>query len=225
VGNETFVQRYDEKFPLTRIVIANDPVPQALRRVFGGYRHFGREIVWNVPDVLKNYMPHDMPVYLDMALRKYYLTRRQALDEGVIPALEPVPGRARLYVAPVKNSLTKLLQGEFAIMREGLLDTLDTLAPGYILDTGTAYDATTMQKAAAAGCDFLVVPEIEAHKLPNEGGSYYVSLIQTVYRVGDGNAVSVGSYGSNTNVLTPLLALMHGARSMYHDSASWINVK
>ena len=225
VGNEAFVQRFDGKFPFTRIVVAGDPVPQALRRVFGGYRQFGREIVWNVPDILKKYMSHEMPVYLDMAIRNFYAVRRQALEAGVISMPEPIPGRPRLYIAPVKNSLPKVLQGEFALMREGLLENLEDLAPGYVLDPGAAYDATTLQKAAAAGCDLAVVSEIEAHKLQDSEDAYYVSLIQTVYRSGDGVAVTTGSYGSNTKVLTPLLALMHDAGRMQDDIAVWVNPK
>ncbi len=44
VGNEEFVKKYDGKINLTRIVVEGDPVPYALRKVFGGYRHIGREV-------------------------------------------------------------------------------------------------------------------------------------------------------------------------------------
>ena len=124
VGNEAFAQLFDNKMPLTRIVVAGDPVPQALRKVFGGYRHFGREIVWPLPETLKNYIPHEMPVYMDIALKRYYPVRRRAVTEGIISASAPIPGKPRLYVAPIKNSLPKALQEEFAFMREGLLEKI-----------------------------------------------------------------------------------------------------
>ena len=225
VGNEAFVQQYDNKFPLTRIIVSGDPIPQALRRVYGGYRHFGKEIVWTVPDALKPYIPHDIPVYLDIAVKKYYPVRRQAMDEGLIPVAEPIAGKPRLYVAPIKNSLPKELQGEFTFMREGLLEQYGDILPGFVLDPGKSFDETTMKKAASAGCDLLAVPEIEAHKLQNDGSTYYVSLNQTVYRVTDGTVVGVGNYGSNTKVLTPMLAFLHDAGTMGDDSAAWIKEK
>jgi hypothetical protein len=226
VGNDQFVQKYENKIPLTRIVVEGDPIPVALRRVFGGYRPLGGEIVWPVPDALKSYTQHDISVYLDIALTKYYPLKRQAINEGISPAPEPIPGRPRLYVAPIKNSLPKELKEEFVTMREGLLSQYDDILPGYILDTGTEYDeTTTLKKAAAAGCDLLAVAEIQALRVQNEDNTYFVSLIQTVYRVEDGNIVSLENFGSSTKILTPMVALVLDARSMRADSAAWINAK
>lgn len=224
VGNEAFVQLFDEKVPLTRIVVAGDPVPQALRRVYGGYRHLGKEVVWPVPKALKGYIPHEMPVYMDIALRTYYQARRQAINEGLLPVSEPIPGKPRLYVAPIKNSMPPELQSEFSTMKEGLMDEYDSILPGFIMDPGVASDSIPLLKAAEAGCDLLVVAEIQAMKIKNED-NYYISLSQTVYRVQDGKVASVGTFGSNTKVLTPILALINGARSMSSDSARWVESK
>ena len=101
----------------------------------------------------------------------------------------------------------------------------EDILPGFILDPGASYDETTMKKAAEAECELLAVPEFQAYKLQNEGNTYYVSLIHTVYRVTDGTVLSVGNYGSNTKVLTPMLALIHGANQMAADSESWANPK
>jgi hypothetical protein len=225
VGNDLFVQKYENKIPLTRIVVEGDPIPITLRRVFGGYRPLGGEIVWPVPDALKSYTEHDISVYLDIALTKYYPLRRQAINEGIIPAAEPIPGRPRLYVAPIKNSLPKELQEEFMTMREGLLSQYDDISPGYILDPATEYDETTLKKAAEAGCGLLAVAEIQALRMPKEDNTYFVSLIQTVYRVEDGEIVSLENFGSSTKILTPMVALVLDARSMRADSAAWINAK
>ena len=224
VGNEAFVQLNEGKFSLTRIVVAGDPVPQALRRVYGGYRHFGKEIVWPVPEALKSYTPHDMPVYLDIAMKKYQTARRQAIKEGLLPASEPIPGKPRMYVAPIKNSLPQELQGEFVSMKQCLLDEYEDIAPGFVLDPGPASDAIPLYKAANAECDLLVIAEIQAEKLQN-GNDYVVSLVQTVYWVKDGSVASVGNYGSRTKVLTPMLALLGDAKKMSADSAIWANAK
>jgi len=225
VGNEAFVQRYDGKFPLTRIVVEGDPVPLALRKVFGGYRHFGTVFEYPASYTVKGYFQHDMTVYLDVALKRYFSIRRKALDEGVLPLATPLPDKPRLYVAPIKNSLPAALQEEFTFMKEGLLEKYEAILPGFVLDPGKTYDETTMQKAAAAGCELLVVPEIHAEKVRQEENTYYVSLLQSVYRVKDGTLLNLGSYGSGTKVLTPLEALLHDSGEMKAESSEWINNK
>ena len=225
VGNEAFVQRYDGKFPLTRIEVQGDPVPMALRKVFGGFRHFGTVIDWPASQALQGYFKHNMTVYLDLALKKYYTARRKALAEGVLPVVKPIPGKPRLYVAAPKNSLPEALQEEFVFMREALLEKYEQLLPGFVLDAGPSYDGTTLEKAAAAGCDLLAVPEIQAVKLKNEDNAYYVTLVHAVYRVSDRQAVSLNTYGSSTKVLTPLEALLHGSSAMIAESAAWVNGK
>ena len=225
VGNDIFVQKYESRIPLTRIVVAGDWVPVALRRVFGGYRSLGGAIVWPVPDELKSYEQHDISVYLDIALNKYYPLRRQAINEGIVPLTEPIQGKPRLCVAPIKNSLPKALQDEFIAMREGLLRQYEDILPGYILIPGDEYNTETMKNAAAGGCDLLAVSEIEATLMQKEGNTYFVSLIQTVYRVEDGTVVSMENFGSNTKVLTPTVALILDVRSMRDGSAAWTAAK
>jgi hypothetical protein len=225
VGNEAFVQRYDGKFPLTRIVVEGDPVPLALRKIFGGYRHFGKVFDWPAPSTLQGYFKHNMTVYLDVAVKKYYSARRKAINEGVLPPSTPIAGKPRLYVAPIKNSLPMALQEEFAFMQEGLLEKYEDILPGFVLDSGKSYDGATMEKAAAAGCELVAVPEIHAVKLQNDDNTYYVSLIQAVYRVRDGKSVSLGTYGSSTKIFTPLEALLHNSSQMMAESAAWIDAK
>jgi len=225
VGNEAFIQRYDGKFPLTRVIVEGDPVPLALRKVFGGYRHFGKALDWPASYTLQGYFKHDMTVYLDVALKKYYLARRKAIDEGLLPVAKPSPGKPRLYVAPLKNSLPAALQEEFAFMQEGLLEKYEQILPGLVMDSGKSHDATTLAKAAAARCELVVAPEIHAVKLQNEENAYYVSLIQAVYRVHDGKFVNLSTYGSSTKVLTPLEALLHDAGEMMAESAGWVDAK
>ena len=55
-----------------------------------------------------------------------------------------------------------------------------------------------------------------------EANSYYVSLNQTVFRVSDGTTVQAGMFGSNTKELTPLDALIHGAKTMNKESEAWL---
>jgi pimeloyl-ACP methyl ester carboxylesterase len=222
VGNEYFQKKYDGKFSVTRFVVPGDLIPRALRRVFGGYRHIGKEVNWTAPATLENYFYHDIYVYLDLALKNYYLMRRQAMNEGLLPRSEPIGGKHRLYVASIINSLSPALTAEFPFMAEGLWEEYDRIVPGAVFESGEESNLSLLEKAAAAGCTLLVVPEISAHLAKNEDPAfYYVSLIQTVYRVSDGQLVDAAIFGASTKELTPLLALILGARSLAADGPAW----
>ena len=221
VGNEAFAAQYDGRVPVTRYVMDADPVPSALRRVFGGYRHIGREVVWRTPETLKSYFGHDVPVYVDMALRNYYPKRRAAINEGIISLPEPIPDKPRLYIAPIKNSLPPALKSDFPFMQEALWNEYELVSAGNVVDRAEAVAATYFDKAAKAGCTLLVVPEIQAVRV-REANTYYVSLNQAVFRVSDGTTVNAGMFGSNTKELTPLDALIHGAKAMNKESAAWL---
>jgi hypothetical protein len=224
VGNEAFVKQYDGKFVQTRIVNQDDPVPYALRKVYGGYRHIGPAVEWPIPDDLKSYFSHDMPVYLDLAIKNYYPKRRAAFEAGLIPQSEPIEGKNRLYVASIKNSLPPELQSEIPYMQEALWTEYDRISPGSVVDTGEPSSLTNLEKAAAAGCTLVVAPEIQAVRV-REANAYYVSLNQTVYRVSDGVTLNVGLYGSSTKEWTPMDALIHNARLMSRESSSWADAK
>lgn len=222
-GNEAFVKKYTGKFALTPVVVEGDPIPVALRRVYGGYRELGQKVVWNVPPALMVYSRHDMTVYLDLAIKKYMTALRQAEFAGVLPIAEPLQGQPRLYVAPILDSLPNELQGEWNFMRNVLLQRYEHVSPGFVLDPGAAFDNTTRNKALAAGCELMVVPEIKAAKFQND--FYTVTLQQKVYRVKDGELISEGTYSSNTLELTPMEAMIFQARAMDTESGAWLNPK
>ena len=221
VGNEAFATMYGGKIPVVRVVAPEDPVPLALRKVFGGYRHIGAELRWPLPETLKNYFTHNVPVYLDLVTRNFYAKRRQAIDEGVLPPAQPIAGKPRLYVTAIKNSLPPALKEEFPFMQEALWDEYESLSPGIVRDSGDE-TLSDLVKAGAAGCDLLVVPEIQTTRVRDEN-TWYVSLHQTVYRVADGKVLNVGIYGSSTKELTPLVALINNTRQMGRESGAWLS--
>ena len=146
-----------------------------------------------------------------------------AINEGLIPRSEAVAGKNRIYVAPIKNSLPPELQSELPYMQEALWAEYDGILPGYVVDSGEQNTLSNLEKAAAAGCTLLVEPEIQAVRV-REVNAYYVSLNQAVYRVSDGATLNVGIYGSNAKELTPMDALIHGARRMSRESSSWAEI-
>ncbi len=222
VGNEAFEKMYDGKFRITRIVAPDDPVPIALRKVYGGYRHIGAELRWPLPEPLKNYFTHNVPVYVDLAMRNYYPKRRQAINEGLLAPVQPIAGKPRLYVAAIKNNLPSALKGEFPFMQEALWDEYESLSPGIVNEADESPELSNLAKAAAANCELLVTPEIQAIRVRDDN-TWYVTLSQTVYRVEDGKVLNVGIYSSNTKELTPLTALINDARTMRRESGGWLN--
>ena len=106
-------------------------------------------------------------------------------------------------------------------MQEALWDEYESLFPGIVRDPGDGAAQSVIAKAIAAGCELLVVPEIQATRVRDEN-TWYISLNQTVYRVADGKVLNVGIYGSSTKELTPLVALINNARLMGRESSTWL---
>lgn len=222
IGNEEFEQKYDGKLNVTRIVIEGDPVPIALRRVFGGYRHIGREIRWKLPEPLIKRFSHDVPLYVDVATRNYLAKWQQAVDAGIISTPTASEGTPRIYVAPVKNRLPAGLQGEFRWMQSALLLEFGQMFPGFIRGRESDIQSHPLDVARDAGADILVIPEIQAIRVREEN-TWYVSLQQSVYRVDDGQMIHMAIYGGHTKFLTPLLGLIHAAKTMRAESNVWLS--
>ena len=225
VGNEEFQKKYDGKVPVTRITLKDDPVPIALRRIFGGYRHIGEKVEWAIPDSVKNYFSHDLPLYWDLALKNYYIKRRAALGAGIVFSEENTAETgAKIYVAAIKNDLPSDLQSEFPFMQEALWDEYERISPGFIKETAEHSFVDIREKAIAANCVFLVIPEIRAFRARQQN-TWYISLAQTVYSVQEGDVIKMDIFGTNTKELTPLGALVNGARTMSRESKAWMNGK
>jgi surfactin synthase thioesterase subunit len=224
VGNEAFRKEFEPVLHLTRIVTSGDPIIEVLRDLVGSYKQFGQEISW---DVSTNalVMPHAMAMYLDTATKHYYWNRHQAMEAGTIPVSVdqtiPDDGVSRVYVAPIKNHLSKGLQAEFFYMKEALQDEYRRTFPGYVIDTAQE-SGDVFKKAAAAGCQWVLATEIQDHKIKNLESGYYMTLEQSVYRVDTGNIVSVASYGRTTRTTTPLQALIHDGTNLSRDSHDWL---
>lgn len=224
VGNDAFRKEFEPVLHLTRIVTAGDPIIQVLRDLVGGYKQFGQEVGW---DLSKNalVMPHAMSMYLDVAIKHYYFQRHQAMEAGAIPMpadqTVPVADVPRIYVAPLKNQLSKGLQEEFFYMKEALHDEYRRTLPGYVIDTAPEGD-DVFKKAAAAGCQWVLVAGIQDHKIKNTESGYYMTLEQSVYNVATGNVISFATYGRTTRTTSPLQAFIHDSRNTTSDRQDWM---
>jgi len=224
VGNEAFRKEFEPVLHLTRIVTSGDPITELLQDLVGGYKQFGQEIKWEVPESA-TIIPHEMAMYLDLAIKHLYWNRHQAIQAGVIPApidqTGPVAGTPRVYIAPIRNHLSKNMQEEFFYMREALQDQYRRTFSGYVIDTSQE-SGDVFKKAAAAGCQWVLVPRIQDHKIKNTQSGYYITLEQTIYNVVNGDIISYASYGRSTRTTTPLQALIHDSTHVNRDRHDWL---
>lgn len=224
VGNEAFRKRFEPVLNVSRIVTEDDTVSAAMQKLVKGYQQFGQEIRWQVPNTA-TVEPHQMTIYLDLATKHYYQKRQQAIQAGAIPGLvnqtAPVAGVPRIYVAPIKNSLSAGLQEEFFYMKEALQDEYRRTLPGYVIDMAQT-EEDVFNKANLAGCQWVLATEIQENKIKDEQSGYYITLEQSLQPVGKGNIVKFASYGRSSRTSTPLQALIHDGRNMSRDSHKWL---
>ncbi|HMM19270.1 MAG TPA: lipase family protein [Selenomonadales bacterium] len=215
VGNAAFADQCGGALDLTRVVISGDPVTGALQTLVGGYKQFGREVLWEMPATADQ--PHRLAEYGDLAIKKYYDQRQQALASGEItlPSRSgKQPGEAGIYIAPLRNNLPEALTGEFWYMQQALADQYRELVPGYLLADAAA-PAAYRKQAAAAGCKWLIIPEVRGYRAKQEKNVvYYITLDQTVYDVSTGAVASTVSFSMGTYNLTPLEAFIHDSRGV-----------
>ncbi len=219
VGNEAFSRQFAPKLDLTRVVIAGDPVTGILQKMVGGYRQFGRELVWQRSALFEK-GPHAMAEYLDLAMKNYYDRRTAAVKAGfhTLPQAGTSEAGPRIYVAPPNEYLPDDLKSEYRYMEQALADQYRRLLPGYVLGEAGVDPA---KGATAAGARYYVVAEISGLKLKNERNQYFVTLQHTVYDTAD-NVIYINSYASVTANMTPLEALAHDSAGAVADLAGWL---
>lgn len=241
VGNSVFADKYSPLLDLTRVVVAGDVIPDLLKIFVRGYRQFGREIRWTTSGYTFD-EKHYTNIYLDCAIKNYYDTRllaaRAGISEALVPAEKPSIEGKRLYIAAIRNNLSKELDGEFRYMREVLLDQYRDMAPAYVFAEPDAADPLNFEmlrvKAAEADCDRMVIVNIWGSKqddpatysggLLNKADQAYDLLVieQAVFQVSDGTLLDGRTFQRGSKYFTPLGALVSAAVSMGEDSASWI---
>jgi hypothetical protein len=205
-------------------------IPNSLRKLYGEYRQFGREIRWQIDGYTFD-EKHYPSIYFDCAIKNYYDKRAAAVRAGIGSAVEPREKPSyngkRLYIASIQNELPRHLSGEFAYMREVLLDQYRDTVPAYVigdLDKNILMNFETLRiKAAEAGCDRMVTAKIWGMKRRDETDTYKDVLIieQIVYKVSDGTTIDVRSHEKGSRYFTPLGALVSAAVALGGESSIW----
>jgi hypothetical protein len=214
VGNDAFAANFEPVMKLTRVVTSGDVVTGVLQTLVGGYKQFGREILWES----QGESPHELTEYVDHAIKTYFNARRDAIRAGVVKISSeqaPASSKGRVYIATLKNSLPKELYKEYWYMNEMLSDEYRHSIPEAIF--ANEYVDLLLKAAANRGCQWLIVPEVSGFRVKDERNVYYISLIQTVYKVDTGQVIKTASFSTSTNTLTPLEAFGHICIDMNYD--------
>ena len=240
VGNPAFAEKYSPALDLTRVVVAGDPIPDALQRIAGGFQQFGQEVRWKI-DGFTFDEKHYPYIYLDCAVKNYYdkrlIAMKIAAASELAPGEKPAQDGKRLYIAAIHNDLPQNLNGEFPYMREVLLDQYRDAVPAYFIGEINAKLPLTFDelrnKAAAAGCDRMVVANIWGKKqddpadysgglLTKAGNAYDLIVIeQAVFRVADGELIDGRTYEKGSKYFTAIGALLSAAVALGAESAIW----
>lgn len=215
VGNAAFAAKFESVLHLTRIVNSGDPVSSVLQTLVGGYQQFGREIKWNPPAIVGD--SHKLIGYVDSAIKNYYDKRSQALDAGLELPISPAakqPGFGRVYIAPLQNNLPADLTADFWYMNEVLMDEYQQILPDYVTADSQATPGAWLEDAAASGCRWAIISEVNAFRVKQEKNTYYITLTQTMYDVVTGAAADTAIFSTGTYNLTPLEAFIHVFKGM-----------
>lgn len=215
VGNAAFAAKFEPILHLTRVVNSGDPVTGVLQTLVGGYQQFGREIKWNSPDMVGD--AHQLPGYVDSAIKNYYDKRRQAVQAGMklpVPTVTKQENRGRIYIVPLKNDLPTSLTTNFWYMQEALQDEYRQTLPDYIIGEQAAASAAWREAALASGCQWAIIAKVGALRVKQKSNAYYITVTLTVYNVATGTVASTATFSTNTNNFTPLEAFMHAFKGM-----------
>lgn len=134
VGNAAFAAQYDKVLKLTRIVISGDLVTGILQSLVGGYKQFGKEIRWEIPD--SRDQTHNITEYVDVSLKNYYDKRQQVLQAGIklpSPVRTGYESGKSVYIVSLKNNLSEAFAKEFWYMRDAVRDEYRERLPGCTL--------------------------------------------------------------------------------------------
>jgi surfactin synthase thioesterase subunit len=217
VGNAAFAAAFRDRLNLTRIVVSGDQVTSILQDAVKGYVQPVAATDWEAPKNIVMH-PHHIPVYLNAAAKNFYDARDRAVKAGVVSVpLRTADYGARVYVAPVRNELPAALQAEFPYLVAALGDEYRAMFGSYFFAEGAEDLSASLDKAAAAGCEWLVAAAIEGRASKTEEGVFFISLQHIVYRVKDRTVVNMYGYSDSTEHATPFGAFLNGIRKMHAE--------
>lgn len=211
VGNQAFADQYGKQINLRRITMKGDPVKGILQGISGDYKQFGEEVVWKQEK--NSYLhKHEMALYLDTAMRRFFDAKFAAREQGLSIADLAMrkDGSQMVYIAPLLTKLDKGIASDERYIRSIVREVLSNSLDGYVFGDGEQLSLTEeLARAKAENCQWLLLPEITAKKLRNEQNVYYLSTEEKLYHVPSGRFVTILQASSGSRDLTPLQVAGH----------------
>ena len=215
VGNAAFVQRYEGRFTLHRVVMSGDPMKNILAAPLG-FCPFGERVAWHPARSVAKF-PHAMIVYVDAAIRQLY--DAYGGDRACL-FLMGAPNRTEghpLYVAPIETEMDEVLTEDAPYMAAVLRDALhvcNAQAMFATVDEGLSENGllsgltTHLEAARASGAEEMIAYRITGARIRDAHETYRITLERAVYDM-DGNLIAASSRSARTGTLTPIETVVY----------------
>lgn len=219
VGDKHFASLYENKLHLTRIVMKNDLIAGILQSLSKRFVQFGEKIVWT-PQTREERFSHELALYLDEALRRYY----DAAEEK--KAHELLSGHKKtlaggIYVAAPVFDLPEALAQDASYIKRAVHDAL-AIRYAPIVFSSQEYKGRDeiFDAARDAGCRYVIFENFSGKLLFEEHGSFRLTLETQLYD-SDEELILLESRSANTTdmpALETFLSLSYKRSEIFDES-------
>lgn len=198
IGNEAFANAYADKIKLLRITNSSDPIPGSLQTFFGGYKQFGEQIKYSLPNKVGS-VQHDMAMYFDYSISEYYRERDRQISLG---RLQPVADKQvtdKPVVAVWLHTSEKLQKLAYVTdIKRFITDEYRSMLPSYIIMgknlSKEAYKTQNLlELSKREGADYMLICGIDGSQ-PQNAKYWYLTLEQALFD-SSGHMLTMGSFG------------------------------
>ena len=219
IGNDVFAQQYGERMRLLRVTNTADPVPGSLQTFFGGYKQFGRNIKYSISTKI-NDMQHDISLYTDYSISRYYALYDEAVAAGLdeyLPYRRDTQG-VPLVALWIQSSPEIAAKDYVPNVKRLISDEYKLLLPSYVvvdnnLDMGNYSHGDILRASKEAGADYVLIVGIDGHQL-RQDTQWYIALDQGLFTI-EGDMLSMGRFA--TKVL-PAVGTINATGQLFLDA-------
>ena len=167
---------------------------------------FGEKIVWK-PATREDRFNHEMALYFDEALRRYY-DAAQTDSPHELFCGTPQELAGGLYVAAPSFDLPEALAQDVPYIERAVHDALDVGYAPTVFSTQGGTQESRFAAARAAGCKYVLVEHFSGNLLRERHGSFRLTLEEEIY-TSDGRLLSMESRSTNTGDLPAIEAFLY----------------